>query len=137
MPIDAAGMGGNASAQAMAVAVRGLAIGRVDNKLLRHVIIRELYVGLLTGVIIGLITGSIAMAFPGDDIGMGRSAMLGLVIALGALIFNHHMACTTMPSIPFVMKRLGFDPAQVRRFSPPRSRTYAALLLGLASWILL
>ena len=38
MPI-VAGMGGNASAQAMAVAVRGLALGEVDRALLRHVIV--------------------------------------------------------------------------------------------------
>ena len=110
MPI-VAGMGGNASAQAMAVAVRGLAIGRVDRKTLRHVVLRELYVGLLTGVIIGVITASIAVAFPGDITSAGDAWRLGAVVAT-ALIFNHTLACTTGAAIPFAMKRLGFDPAQ-------------------------
>jgi len=103
MPI-VAGMGGNASAQAMAVSVRGLAMGHVDRKLLRHVIMRELIVGLLTGVVVGIVTAGIALAWQGD-------ARLGLVVGL-ALILNHTLACTTGAGIPFIMKGLGFDPAQ-------------------------
>jgi magnesium transporter len=110
MPI-VAGMGGNASAQAMAVAVRGLAVGRVDAKLMRHVFRRELYVGMLTGLTIGMITGMIAYWFPGEGVRHHDAAMLGLVVGL-ALLFNHTLACTTGASIPFVMKKLGFDPAQ-------------------------
>jgi magnesium transporter len=103
MPI-VAGMGGNASAQAMAVTVRGLAVGRVDRKLMRHVITREVIVGVLTGVVIALITGAVALLWQGDP-------MLGLVVAL-ALVINHTLACSTGAVIPFIMKRLGFDPAQ-------------------------
>ena len=110
MPI-VAGMGGNASAQAMAVAVRGLAIGKVDARLLRHVIRRELYVGVLTGVIIGALTATIALLFPQTGVSTRNSLALSGVIAL-ALLFNHTLACTTGAAIPFAMKRLGFDPAQ-------------------------
>jgi hypothetical protein len=45
------GMGGNGSAQAMAVTIRGLATGNVDKRLLRHVLLRELIVGVLTGIV--------------------------------------------------------------------------------------
>jgi magnesium transporter len=103
MPI-VAGMGGNASAQAMAVAVRGLAIGKVDRALLAHVIRRELLVGVCTGLVVGLITGLIALLWH-------HSPALGLVVGL-ALIVNHTLACSSGASIPFVMKKLGFDPAQ-------------------------
>ncbi len=103
MPI-VAGMGGNASAQAMAVSVRGLALGNVDRRLLRHVIHRELMVGLLTGVVVGVVTAGIALLWQGD-------ASLGMVVGL-ALMINHTLACTTGAGIPFVMKALGFDPAQ-------------------------
>jgi magnesium transporter len=137
MPI-VAGMGGNASAQAMAVAVRGLAIGRVDGKLLRHVITRELYVGLLTGIIIGIITGAIAFVFPGEDVSMGEAGMLGLVVFL-ALLFNHTLACTTGASIPFAMKKLGFDPAQSATIFATTVTDVCGFLalLGLASLILI
>ena len=110
MPI-VAGMGGNASAQAMAVAVRGLAVGKVDARLMRRVFVRELYVGLLTGLTMGMITGMIAYWFPGPGVTHHDAAMLGLVIGL-ALLVNHTLACTTGASIPFIMKKLGFDPAQ-------------------------
>jgi magnesium transporter len=103
MPI-VAGMGGNASAQAMAVAVRGISLGEVDRKLLRHVITREIIVGVLTGIVCGVITAAIAVLWQG-------SGVLGLVVGL-ALIINHTLACCSGAGIPFIMKRLGFDPAQ-------------------------
>jgi magnesium transporter len=103
MPI-VAGMGGNASAQAMAVAVRGLAIGKVDRKLLWHVIRREMLVGLFSGLSIGLITAGIALMWH-------HRPVLGLVVGL-ALMLNLTLACISGASIPFIMKKLGFDPAQ-------------------------
>jgi len=103
MPI-VAGMGGNASAQAMAVAVRGLAVGAVDKKLMRRVLIRESIVGLLTGIVIALITAAVVLLWQGNP-------MLGVVVGL-ALVINHTLACSTGAGIPFIMKRLGFDPAQ-------------------------
>lgn len=103
MPIIA-GMGGNASAQAMAVAVRGISTGRVDRALLWHVIRREMLVGLLTGLVCGLTTAVIALLWQ-------RNPALGIVVFL-ALLINHTLACTTGAGIPFIMKQLGFDPAQ-------------------------
>lgn len=105
MPI-VAGMGGNASAQAMAVAIRGIALGEVDRKLLRHILYREAIVGMLTGVVIGLVTGLIAYGFHHD-----HGITLGVVIAT-ALFVNHTLACVTGVGVPFIMKSLGFDPAQ-------------------------
>jgi magnesium transporter len=112
MPVIA-GMGGNASAQAMAVAVRGLALGHVDRRLLIRVMYRQFFVGLLTGVIIGLTTATVAWTFHNDrgPDGHGPGSMLGVVVAL-ALIINHTLACVSGAGIPFVMKWLGFDPAQ-------------------------
>jgi magnesium transporter len=108
MPVIA-GMGGNASAQAMAVAVRGLALGKVDRRLLTRVMYRQLLVGALTGIIIGLLTATVAWTFHNDPNGPGMK--LGVVVAL-ALIINHSLACVTGAGIPFVMRSLGFDPAQ-------------------------
>jgi magnesium transporter len=110
MPI-VAGMGGNASAQAMAVTIRGLAVGRVDRRMLRHVLLRELRVGFLTGVVTGLTTAAIAMLWQSGDSTWRDSLALGAVIAL-ALMINQTIACVSGSAIPFVMKRLGFDPAQ-------------------------
>jgi magnesium transporter len=103
MPI-VAGMGGNTSAQAMAVAIRGLATARVNRAILRHMMFREMAVGLLTGISIGSITALVAMLWQGKP-------MLGLVVGL-ALVINHTLASITGAGIPLLMKRLGFDPAQ-------------------------
>jgi len=109
MPI-VAGMGGNASAQAMAVTVRGLAVGRVDRALMRHVLISQTLVGITTGVVIGLITMAIAILFHISE-GVGTTLALGGVVC-AALIINHTLACVSGAAIPFILKHLGFDPAQ-------------------------
>jgi magnesium transporter len=101
------GMGGNAGAQAMAVSIRGIAMGQVDRRQLRRVLRKEAMVGLLSGIVIGILTAGVAFIFEGGT----ESFVLGLVIGL-ALILNHVNACVSGVAIPFVMKRLGFDPAQ-------------------------
>jgi magnesium transporter len=105
MPIIA-GMGGNASAQAMAVAVRGIALGQVDRSLLGRVMIRQFLVGLMTGLVIGFVTGAIALIFHHQ-----QGTQLALVVTL-ALIINHTLATVSGAAIPFIMKSMGFDPAQ-------------------------
>jgi len=101
------GMGGNASAQAMAVAIRGIALGEVDRSLLRRILYREFLVGLLSGFVIGGTTALVAVIFNYSNHGV----ILGVIVML-ALIINHVMACVSGVAIPFVMKWLGFDPAQ-------------------------
>ncbi|HEY8667170.1 MAG TPA: magnesium transporter, partial [Tepidisphaeraceae bacterium] len=103
MPI-VAGMGGNASAQAMSVAIRGLAIGKVDRRALWQVIYRELVVGILSGLVIGLTTAAVALLWH-------HNGMFGVIVGL-ALVINHTLACFSGAGIPFVMKYFGFDPAQ-------------------------
>jgi magnesium transporter len=105
MPI-VAGMGGNASAQAMAVAIRGIAMGEVDRRILVRVLKRELIVGVLTGVCVGATAVLISMVFHYE-----HGLLLG-VLAGVALLVNHTLASVWGVAIPFLMKRLGFDPAQ-------------------------
>jgi magnesium transporter len=103
------GMGGNAGAQAMAVSIRGIALGEVDRKMLRGILYRELVVGVLTGLAIGLTTWICALL--GAFNYHVHAMMLGMVVFL-ALTLNHINACITGVAIPFVMKWFGFDPAQ-------------------------
>lgn len=136
-----AGMGGNASAQAMAVAVRGLAISTIDRNTLRRVLRREAIVGALTGLLIGLTTAVIALTFRGSGTSMGQGLALGLVVGLSLLV-NHTLACTSGAAIPFVMRRLGFDPAQSATIFATTVTDVAGflVLLGLAAlampWLL-
>jgi magnesium transporter len=105
MPV-VAGMGGNASAQAMAVAIRGIALGEVDAKLLARVLRSQLIVGFLSGAVVGVTTIVISLIFH-----LRHGWKLGALAGL-ALLINHSLACIWGVTIPFVMKRLGFDPAQ-------------------------
>jgi magnesium transporter len=106
------GMGGNAGAQSLAVAIRGIALGENAPRLLRRVLQREMFVALLTGTVVGLTTWLCAAVhiFGGSKYA-GHALLIGLIAFL-ALVFNHINACTTGVLIPFIMKRLGFDPAQ-------------------------
>jgi len=101
------GMGGNAGAQAMAVAIRGIALGEVDTRRFRALLKREFLVGLCTGLLIGLATALIAVLS-----NHSRDGVIVGVVIWAALIFNHVNACLTGVAIPFAMKKFGFDPAQ-------------------------
>jgi magnesium transporter len=105
MPI-VAGMGGNASAQAMAVAVRGIAVGDADRISLRRVVARELRVGAASGIVTGAAAAGVALVLH-----RGHGTLLGALVGTSLLI-NHTVACAWGAAIPFLMKWLGFDPAQ-------------------------
>ncbi len=106
------GMGGNAGAQALAVAIRGMALGESGPRVLLQVLKREAIVGLLAGIVIGLTTAiPAALGVFGHKDYHYNYYVLAFVIA-SALIINHFLACTTGVVIPFAMKRMGFDPAQ-------------------------
>ncbi len=110
MPI-VAGLGGNASAQAMAVVIRGLAVGKVDRRLLRHVMLRELRVGITMGLVVGLVIAVIAVVIHIGEARLADHLAFGAVVGV-ALMCNVTLACITGSAIPFIMQRLGFDPAQ-------------------------
>jgi magnesium transporter len=122
-------MGSNAGAQAMSVAIRGITEGRTDRKLLRHVLMREAIVGLLSGIVIGVTTAIIAMIWQ-----FHHGIALGIVVGV-ALIIAQTLACVSGAAIPFVMRRLGFDPAQSATIFATTITDIAgfATLLGLAS----
>jgi len=105
MPV-VAGMGGNASAQAMAVAVRGIALGEAGHVRVRAVVARELRVGLAAG----LVTGALAFG-AASLLHYGDAPLLGGLVAV-ALLVNTTVACAWGAAVPFVMRTLGFDPAQ-------------------------
>jgi Mg/Co/Ni transporter MgtE len=62
MPV-VAGMGGNASARAMAVTIRRIAVGEARRVPRRAVIAREIRAGMATGAATPLIAGSVALLF--------------------------------------------------------------------------
>src|SRR4029078_4129147 len=94
---------GNATTQTMTVAVRALATRELTDANAWRVIIRELLVGMLSGLAFAVITGVAAWAWfrvPGLGIVIGLAMMCNLLAAaLGGIL------------IPLGLQRLRADPA--------------------------
>jgi magnesium transporter len=102
MPIIA-GMGGNAGTQALAVTVRRLALGLLPRGRAWQVVRKELVVGAINGMAIGLVVGLVAAR-------IGEGWPLGLVVFL-AMVGNLIVAGCAGAFIPLALARLGIDPA--------------------------
>jgi magnesium transporter len=99
-----AGQAGNTGLQSMAVMIRGIAIGETHGRRLLRILLREVWIAVGTGVLIGLVGGCVAFAWRGD---------LRLAIVLGsAMVLCMLVATVSGAFVPWLMHRLGFDPAQ-------------------------
>jgi magnesium transporter len=130
MPIIA-GMGGNAGTQALAVTVRRLALGLIPPHLFVRVVGKEVLVGMVNGLAIGVVVGLIAAL-------MGAHARLGLVVFL-AMTGNLLVAGFAGGFIPVVLERYGIDPAIASSIFVTTFTDVCGflLLLGLAGSLLL
>ncbi len=99
-----AGQGGNAGAQSLAIVMRGIVMREVPKNQRRRLIAKETLLGLISGVLIGVITGLVAWWWYGNG-------TLGVVVTMG-MVINLIFAGFAGASIPLVMKALRFDPAQ-------------------------
>jgi len=99
-----AGQGGNAGAQSLAVVMRGLVMREIPKEGFRHLVLKESFLGTISGAVTGLVTAAVAWAWHGNP-------WLGLVIGL-AMIVNLFAAGLSGAAIPILMKRVGLDPAQ-------------------------
>ncbi len=104
MPVVAA-MGGSAGTQTLSIIVRALALGEVRYQDVKGLLWKEITVGLLTGLAIGLGTSIIALAWKGRG-----NPMFGLVVGL-ALILNHLAAGLFGVLLPLIMDKMDIDPA--------------------------
>ncbi|NQV55604.1 MAG: magnesium transporter [Rhodospirillales bacterium] len=97
---DMSGCSGN---QAVAVSMRELSLGIVKPFEVFRVWLKEISVGALNGIALGLILGFVAWAWKGNP-------YLGLVIG-GALMVNTLVAVSIGGTVPLLLKRFGVDPA--------------------------
>lgn len=102
MPV-VAGLGGNAGGQTLALIIRGIALGEITFENARRVLFRQIAVGVINGVAVGLGIALIAYFWKGIPV-------LGLVIGL-AMIISVFMGTMVGVLIPLALKRLNFDPA--------------------------
>jgi len=130
MPI-VAGMGGNAGTQALATAVRALATRELDSSNALRVMFKELFVGMINGILFGSLAGAITYLWFGD-------AMLSIVIG-AAMLTNLTIAGFAGITIPFLLSRAGADPAASAGVFLTTVTDIIGFLtfLGLATWVLL
>jgi magnesium transporter len=102
MVSDMSGCSGN---QAVAVSMRELSMGLVRPTEYLRVFFKEAGLGIINGVALGLLLGSVAYLWKGN-------VFLGLVVG-GALAANTLLSVVLGGLLPLVLKRLKMDPALV------------------------
>jgi magnesium transporter len=103
-----AGQSGNTGCQALAVTLRGLALGEID-RLQARSMFKEAWVGILNGVFVGLVAG-LGMFFFARSQGSEAPLLLGFCV-FAAMIFSCAASGISGATIPLVLKKLGADPA--------------------------
>lgn len=98
-----AGQGGNAGTQVLTIVVRSLALGDVPDKGQQAILVKELIVGVLNGLAIGIVVGLIAWVWK-QNIALG-------VVVFAAMLLNMVAASLAGVVIPFGLKALRIDPA--------------------------
>lgn len=130
MPI-VAGMAGNAGTQALAVTVRGLALGVIPRSEASRVVGKEMLTGMTNGLVLACIVAAIALL-------LGHGVKLGLVVFV-AMTGNLIVAGFLGAFVPIILERIGVDPAVASSIfvTPLTDVVGFSLLLGLASAFLL
>lgn len=97
------GQGGNAGSQSVAIIVRSLALGKISPGRVWRILARQLLIGLLQGISVGLVVGIGVYLWKGN-------VFLGIVLGF-ALVGNMLVAAIAGTVIPLGLKAIGQDPA--------------------------
>ncbi len=103
MPIVAS-MGGVAGNQTLILVIRGVAMGRIQSSNALRLLSREFLVALVNGVFWSIIVSILAVLF------FSTTWNIGFIVGASMLI-NILASSIAGVSIPFLLKRLGIDPA--------------------------
>jgi len=123
-----AGLGGNTASQNVAMIVRALALGKIDPKRIWIVTIRQVLVGMLQGIAVGIVIGfGIAL--------WQNNLYLGVILAL-AMVGNMVVAGIIGTLVPFGLRAIGLDPALASSVLVTAVTDSAGffIFLSLASW---
>lgn len=102
MPI-VTGMGGNAGTQSLTLVVRGIALGELTGENARRVLFKELGVGIISGLVIGLLMSMIGQFF--------QKGLIFGVVCGSAMFMNMTAATMAGYFVPLILKKLNVDPA--------------------------
>jgi magnesium transporter len=103
--------GGNSGSQASTLVIRAMAMQEVRLRDWARVLRRELASGLLLGVLLGSIGLLRVLLWPGRVSAFGEHFFLvGLTVAV-SLVWIVMWGAVAGAMLPFLLRRLGFDPA--------------------------
>ena len=103
------GMAGNVGTQSLTIVVRGLAMRRIEIKHFWSVTIREIFVGIILGVIYGASLGAMGFFQLYDNVQI-NAMMMAIVVASSAAV-SMTMAALVGASTPLLFARIHVDPA--------------------------
>ena len=128
-----AGQSGNTGSQALANALRGIALGDLKSGKEKGLVRKEALLGLLNGAIIGLVA-AIGMYVVATAQHLPTALMLSVVVFL-AMIGSCGISGICGAFVPLVLKRLGSDPATASSIFLTTATNVVSmgLLLGLAA----
>lgn len=132
-----AGQSGNTGCQALAITLRGLTLGQLNDYPIGRLLRKEMALGALNGLFVGVIAG-LAMWLYAGFTGEPNPLMLGVVIVVAMVL-----ACVGSGMfgvlVPVTLKRFGADPAMASSIFLTTFTDILGmgLMLGLASLLLL
>ncbi|MDH5423600.1 MAG: magnesium transporter [Gammaproteobacteria bacterium] len=126
-----ASMGGIAGTQTLTLMIRGMALGQVSQQNIRYLITKEIFVGLINGLLWAFIVALIAVLW-------FKNIQIGYIIA-AAITINLFFAAFSGVAIPLILRRMNIDPAIAGSVVLTTVTDIVGLLsfLGLASLFLL
>lgn len=104
-----AGQCGNTGCQALAITLRGLTLGDMQDYPVRKLLFKELVLGGMNGLLTGLVAGA-AMWWSAWHAHNAQAPMLALVIVM-AMVSACMLSGVFGVMVPLVLKRIGADPA--------------------------
>jgi magnesium transporter len=103
--------GGNSGSQASTLVIRALAVGEIRLRDWWRVFVRELATSFLLGLILGSIGLLRVVLWPRREVHFGEHfVLIGLTVAV-SLVWIVVWGSLAGSMLPFVLRRLGFDPA--------------------------
>jgi magnesium transporter len=104
-----AGQSGNTGCQALAVALRGMTLGELEDGQERALLIKEGLLGLLNGALVG-VTAGIGMIVIAMLQGNSEAMMLGFIVFV-AMTVSCVISGIAGGLVPLALRKLGADPA--------------------------
>src|SRR5262249_543785 len=103
--------GGNSGSQACTLVIRAMALGEVKLRQWFKVLFRELASGLALGLVLGTIGMCRILLWPNRHIIYGEHYVLVAITVATSLVGIVTWGTLAGSLLPFILKRLGFDPA--------------------------